>query len=136
MKFRYDLAVAVINELLGNSDLINKINGVYLFEADDNPTPPYLVYEQITDGNKTYSFNASEADVSSPQIRIKVWDGNAAATGTSEEVLDLVDGALDFVRIERQGLNFKPLNTGSTTRDYENEDGLKRSWLQYRMDIT
>ena len=135
MKFRYDLAVAVINELLGDSDLINKINGVYLFEANDDATPPYLVYEQITDGTKIYSFDADEADVSSPQIRIKVWDGDNAASGTTEEVLDLVDGALDFVKIERQGLKFKPFNTGSTTRDYEDEDGLKRSWLQYRMDI-
>ncbi len=135
MKFRYDLAVAVINELLGDSDLINKINGVYLFEANNDATPPYLVYEQITDGTKVYSFDSDEANVSSPQIRIKIWDGDSAASGTTEEVLDLVDGALDFTTIERQGLKFTLLNQNSTTRDYEDEDGLKRSWLQYKMDI-
>ncbi len=137
MKYRYDLAVAIINELLGDSDLIDKINGVYLFEADDDATPPYIVYEQITDGNKIYTFNSDEADVSSPQFRIKVWDPDAAASGTTEEILDLVDAALDFTTIERQGLKLTIQNTGGgPNRDYENEDGLKRSWLQYRTDTT
>jgi len=136
MKFRYDLAIAIINELLGTTALMDKINAVFLFEADDDATPPYLVYEQITGGTKVYSFDADEADVSSPQIRIKLWDGDNASAGTTEEVLDLVDGTLEFTTVERQGLEFTLLNNGSTTRDYETEDGLKRSWLQYKMDIT
>lgn len=135
MKFRYDLAVAIIDELLADTSLMNKANGVYLVSADDDATPPYLVYEQITDGTKIYTMNTSEATVSMPQIRIKIWDADSPAAGTSEEVMDLVDDVMDFKRIEREGLSFKPKNTGSMTRDYENESGFQRSWLQYRMDI-
>ncbi len=133
MKFRLSLAKAIINELLDDTDLMNLVNGVYLVEADDDATEPYLVYKQITDGDKNYAFDSNSAVTSRPMIQINLWDGSSPASGTSEEVLDELDRVLDQTKIERNDLEFTCFNTGSMDRDFQNDSGLWRSWIRYSL---
>ncbi len=51
MQFRESLAKAITSHLLNNLTY-----DVYLQEADDNATAPYIVYSMITGGIKTMPF--------------------------------------------------------------------------------
>lgn len=134
MKFRLDLAKAIINELIDAMDDGElSVNGVYLVEADDDAEEPYLVYKQITDGEKNYAFDESSAVTSQPVVQINLWDGSSPASGTSEEILDELDDVLDQTKIDRSDLEFTCFNTGSMDRDYQSDSGLWRSWIRYSL---
>lgn len=130
MQFRKSLATAVINHLLGDLDY-----EVYLQAADDDAKAPYIVYSMITDGDKNYAFNESEAVTSQPVIQLDLWDDSVPASGTTEDILDEIDGSLDQTKIEDEGLEFTLFNSGNFTRDYQDESGLWHSWLRYRLQI-
>ncbi len=133
MKFRKALAKAVINELTNDSDLEDLVDEVYLTEADDDASAPYLVYRQFTDGEKNYAFDGDGAVTSKPLIQIDLWDDSSPASGDSEEILDEIDNVLDQTKIERNDLEFTCLNAGSMDRDYQDESGLWRSWMRYNL---
>ncbi len=131
MRFRKSLAKAIINKLL--NDLSYE---VYLQEAADGATAPYIVYSMITDGNKNYAFDESEAVTTQPMIQLDLWDNNTPASGTTEDILDEIDESLDQTKIEDEGLEFTLFNSGNFTRDYQDESGMWHSWLRYRLQIS
>lgn len=131
MEYRESLAKAIINKLLSEISI-----EVYLTEATDDANAPYLVYKQITDGNKNYAFYEDEAVTSRPLIQINLWDDSSPASGTTEQKLDEVDSILDQTKIEDEGLAFTLFNAGGTEREYQDDSGLWMSWLRYRAEIT
>lgn len=131
MEYRESLAKAIINKLLSETSM-----SVYLTEADDDASDPYLVYNQITDGDKNYAFYEDEAVTSRPLIQIDLWDGSPPASGTTEQKLDKVDDILDQTKIDDEGLAFTLFNAGGTEREYQDDSGLWMSWLRYRAQVT
>lgn len=131
MQFRTSMAKAIINYIIDNTSY-----EVYLQEADDDASAPYIVYSMISDGDKNYAFKESEAVTTQPMIQLDLWDDNPPASGTTEDVLDEIDGLLDQTKIEDEGLSFTLFNSGNFTRDYQGESGMWHSWLRYRLQIT
>ena len=131
MEYRKDLAIAIINKLLTDLDY-----GVYLAEAEDNATAPYIVYRLITGGDKNYAFDEGEAVTTQPVIQLDLWDDSTPASGTTEEILDEIDIALDQTKIEDEGLKFTLFNSGNFSRDFQDESGMWHSWLRYRLQIS